>query len=66
MTTRQLVIDFFPLLIVWSLFAGIAIVLGKRKGVGPVVAILGTFPLWVAIFALWLIRKPDLPEHVDH
>jgi hypothetical protein len=47
-------------LAVWSLFAGIGIVVGRKKGVSPSVAILGSFPLWVAIFALWLVRQPDI------
>jgi hypothetical protein len=51
---------FILFLAVWSLFAGIGIVVGRRKGVSPPVAILGSFPLWVAIFALWLVRQPDI------
>jgi hypothetical protein len=47
-------------LAVWSLFAGIGIVVGRKKGVSPAVAILGSFPLWVAIFAFWLVRQPDI------
>jgi hypothetical protein len=50
-------------LIVWSLFAGIGVVIGKKKGVSAPVAILGSFPLWVAFFAFWLVRQPDIdPE----
>jgi hypothetical protein len=49
-------------LMIWSLFAGIGIVIGRRKGVSPAVAILGSFPLWCAIFALWLVKQPDLPS----
>lgn len=47
-------------LMVWSLFAGLGITLGKKKGVSPAMAILGSFPLWVAIFAFWLVRQPDI------
>ncbi len=47
-------------LMVWSLFAGLGVVLGKKKGVGVPMAILGSFPLWVAVFALWLVRQPDI------
>lgn len=47
-------------LMVWSLFAGIGIIIGKKKGVSVPVAILGSFPLWVAVFAMWLVRQPDV------
>ena len=47
-------------LMVWSLFAGIGIIMGKKKGVSVPVAILGSFPLWVALFAMWLVRQPDI------
>ena len=47
-------------LMVWSAFAGLGIVLGKKKGVSAPVAILGSFPLWVALFAFWLVRQPDI------
>jgi hypothetical protein len=49
-------------LMVWSLFAGLGVVLGKKKGVSPAFAILGSFPLWVAFFAFWLVRQPDINE----
>ncbi len=62
MPSRDFIAEFFPLLIAWSLFAGIGIVVGKKKGVSPMVAILGSFPLWVAIFAIWLVRKPDIED----
>lgn len=47
-------------LMVWSLFAGLGVVLGKKKGVSAPVAILGSFPLWVALFAFWLVKQPDI------
>lgn len=47
-------------LILWSFFAGVGVIVGKKKGVPPAVAILGSFPLWVAIFAFWLVRQPDI------
>jgi hypothetical protein len=47
-------------LILWSFFAGIGVIVGRKKGVSPGVAILGSFPLWVAVFALWLVRQPDI------
>lgn len=47
-------------LMIWSFFAGIGIIVGRKKGVSPPVAILGSFPLWCAIFALWLVRLPDV------
>lgn len=47
-------------LMLWSLFAGLGIILGKKKGISPALAILGSFPLWVAIFAFWLVRQPDI------
>lgn len=55
-TTGQLLL----FLMLWSLFAGLGIILGKKKGVSAPVAILGSFPLWVAIFAFWLVRQPDI------
>ena len=50
----------FLLLIIWSFFAGVGIVLGRKKGVSVPFAILGSFPLWVALFAFWLVRQPDV------
>ena len=47
-------------LMLWSLVAGVCIVIGKKKGVGVPVAILGSFPLWLAIFFFWLIKQPDV------
>ncbi len=52
--------DVWLFLIIWSLCAGISIAVGKRKGVRPMLAIIGSFPLWVALFALWLVRQPDV------
>lgn len=45
-------------LMVWSLVGGVCVVEGKRRGVSVPVAILGSFPLWVALFAFWLLRQP--------
>jgi hypothetical protein len=47
-------------LILWSFFAGVGVIVGKKKGVSPAAAILGSFPLWVAIFAFWLVKQPDI------
>ena len=60
MFSRETLIEVLPFLMIWSLFAGIGIHVGRRKGVPPAVAILGSFPLWVAIFAFWLVRQPDI------
>ena len=60
MFDRETLINVLPLLIVWSLFAGIGIHIGRKKGISPAVAILGSFPLWVAIFAFWLVKQPDI------
>ena len=62
MPTRETLIEVLPFLMLWSLLAGIGIAIGKRKGVGIPLAILGSFPLWVAIFAFWLVKLPDLPD----
>jgi len=51
---------FILFVMVWSLFAGLGIVLGRKKGVSVPVAVLGSFPLWVALFAFWLVRQPDI------
>ena len=50
-------------LMLWSLVAGVSIVVGRKKGVSIPVAILGSFPFWVAIFAIWLVKQPDI--HTD-
>ena len=47
-------------LMLWSLMAGVSVVVGRKKGVSVPVAILGSFPLWIAIFAFWLFRQPDV------
>lgn len=60
MFSRETLVEVLPFLMIWSLFAGIGIHIGRRKGVAPAVAILGSFPLWVAIFAFWLVRQPDI------
>ena len=60
MFSRETLIEVLPFLIIWSFFAGIGIQVGRRKGVPPGVAILGSFPLWVAFFAFWLVRQPDI------
>ena len=69
MPTRETLIDVLPFLILWSLCAGIGIAIGKRKGVGVPLAILGSFPLWVAVFAFWrdraLLPIADWPEAVQ-
>lgn len=49
-------------LILWSLVAGICITIGRKKGVSVPVAILGSFPLWLAIFFFWLMRQPDIRD----
>lgn len=49
---------FLLFVMLWSLVGGICVVEGKRRGVSVPVAILGSFPLWVAVFALWLLRQP--------
>lgn len=54
--TKQLVL----FVMVWSLFAGVGIALGRKKGVSVSFAILGSFPLWVAFFAFWLVKQPDV------
>lgn len=45
-------------LMLWSLVGGIAVIEGRKRGVSVPVAILGSFPLWVAVFALWLLKQP--------
>lgn len=47
-------------LMLWSFVGGICVVVGKKKGVSMPVAILGAFPLWIAVFALWLVKQPDI------
>jgi hypothetical protein len=60
MPTRETLIEVLPLLILWSLMAGVGIAIGRRKGVSVPFAILGSFPLWVAVFAWWLVKQPDI------
>ncbi len=45
-------------LMLWSLVGGICVVEGRKRGISAPVAILGSFPLWVALFAIWLLRQP--------
>jgi hypothetical protein len=45
-------------LMLWSLVAGVCVIEGRKRGVSVPVAILGAFPLWIALFALWLMRQP--------
>lgn len=60
MPDREAMQQILLFLMLWSLFAGLGIALGKKKGVSAPVAILGSFPLWVALFAFWLVRQPDI------
>ncbi len=45
-------------LMLWSLVGGVCVIEGRKRGVSVGVSILGSFPLWVAVFALWLFRQP--------
>jgi len=45
-------------LMLWSLVGGVCVIEGRKRGVSAAVAILGSFPLWVAVFAFWLLRQP--------
>ena len=49
-------------LMLWSLVAGVCVVIARRKGVSASTAILGSFPLWLAFFFLWLLRQPDIRD----
>ena len=60
MPDREAMQHILLFLMVWSFFAGVGIVVGRRKGVSVPFAILGSFPLWVAFFAFWLVRQPDI------
>ena len=63
MPDREAMQHILLFLMVWSFFAGVGIVVGRRKGISVPFAILGSFPLWVAFFAFWLVRQPDIdPE----
>ena len=50
----------FLFLMLWSLVAGVCIIEGRKRGVGIPLAILGSFPLWVAAFAIWLLKQPTI------
>ena len=65
MPIRETFIEALPFLMVWSLLAGIAISIGRKKGISIPVAILGAFPLWVAPFAFWLFKQPDIETGND-
>ncbi|MGE0627407.1 MAG: hypothetical protein AB7O43_06235 [Hyphomicrobiaceae bacterium] len=52
-------------LAIWAALAVIGLRFARRKGVRPSFVILGSFPLWVAFFALWLIKQPDRPDRGD-
>lgn len=58
--SRETVEAVMPFLIAWSFLGGVSIVVGRKKGVSIPVAILGSFPLWVAFFTFWLLRQPDV------
>ena len=60
MPTLETLIAVLPFLILWSFMASIGVAIGKKKGVGTPAVILGTFPLWVAPFAFWLLKQPDI------
>ena len=60
MFTRETLIEVLPFLILWSFLASLGVAIGRKKGVGMAAAILGTFPLWVAPFAFWLFKQPDI------
>ena len=60
MPDREAMQHILLFLMVWSFFAGVGIVVGRRKGISVPFAILGSFPLWVAFFAFWLVRQPDI------
>lgn len=47
-------------LILWSFVAGVCITLGRKKGISIPVLVLGSFPLWLAPFFVWLLRQPDI------
>ncbi len=49
-------------LTLWSFVGGVCVIIGRKKGVSVPVAILGSFPLWIAIFAFWLMRQPDIRD----
>jgi hypothetical protein len=48
----------FLFILLWSLVGGVCVIEARRRGVSTAVAILGSFPLWVAPFAIWLLRQP--------
>jgi hypothetical protein len=52
-------LQFGPVLVAWVVLAVLAVRIGKRKGVRPAKCIAGTFPLWAAIFLVWLASKTD-------
>lgn len=49
-------------LMLWSLVGGVSVIEARKRGVSVGVAILGSFPLWVAPFALWLLRQPVIRD----
>lgn len=53
---------FLLFVMLWSLVAGVCIIESRKRGVSVPVAILGSFPLWVAPFAIWLFRQPVIRQ----
>ncbi len=49
-------------LMLWSLVGGVCVIEGRKRGVSVGVAILGSFPFWVAVFAMWLFRQPVIHD----
>ena len=62
MFTFETLMQVLPFLIFWSFLASIGAPIARKKGVGLSATILGTFPLWVAPFAFWLLKQPDANE----
>jgi hypothetical protein len=48
-----------PLMLIWIVWSIILFFIGRRKGVGLIAVIAGSFPLWLVIFATWLVSLTD-------
>ena len=55
----DLMLDLVTLAVAWLALSIVALRIGRRKGLGAIKCILGAFPLWAALFLLWIASKTD-------
>lgn len=53
------IIQLIPMLVIWLAFALPVYYIAKRKGVSTSGMIVGMFPLWMVLVAIWWASLPD-------